>query len=110
MWSDLVTVQSLVLHGFGNPTDKAQSSVHLTLFESHLPALTALELDDSFVTTAGGDITCLSKLKSLHLTGELQVTLLTDLTYLNLSKARYVRRMHGMRRLRPSLPGLPCKS
>ena len=94
------TVQSLVLHGFGWSAYREESvalSVHaLSLLENYLPALTTLELGHS-VVTPGEDITCLSKLKSLGfwkstilVNDELEVSLLTNLTLLNLSKARCI--------------------
>ena len=94
------TVQSLVLHGFAWSAYREESvalSVHaLSLLENYLPALTTLELGHS-VVTPGEDITCLSKLKSLGfwkstilVNDELEVSLLTNLTLLNLSKARCI--------------------
>ena len=70
-------------------------SVHsLCLLETHLPALTALELGHSIFTIPGEGIICLSKLKSLsffgsdiYVDGELQVSLITELTHLNLTEA-----------------------
>ena len=60
----------------------------------NLPALTRLELAQSVVRVPGEDITCLSKLKTLSLRcseiyvdGQLEVTLLTNLTYLDLTGA-----------------------
>ena len=92
------TVQSLVLDGFGCTVEQEQPpifSVHdLNLLESHLPSLTHLELGHSVVTIPGDSITCLSKLKCLsfrqsdvYVDGELEVSLLTNLTHLNLTAA-----------------------
>ena len=92
------TLRSLILHGFGCSVEQEQppvSSVRsLRLLEDHLPALTLLELGRSVVTIPGDGITCLSKLKSLsffgsdiYVDGELEVSLLTNLTHLNLTEA-----------------------
>ena len=92
------TVQSLILHGFGCKVEQEMpptfSVQNLSLLESHLPALTELELSHSVITIPGDDITCLSKLKSLSFFGshifvddELKLSLLTNLTSLNLTDA-----------------------
>ena len=92
------TVENLILEGFGSSVEDEQPpvlAVHsMMLLESHLPALTRLELTHSVVRIPGEDITCLSKLKSLSLCdsdiyvdGQLEVTLLTDLTHLDLTGA-----------------------
>ena len=92
------TVENLILEGFGSPVEDEQPpvlAVHsMMLLEGHLPALTRLELTHSVVRIPGEDITCLSKLKTLSLCdsdiyvdGQLEVTLLTDLTQLDLSGA-----------------------
>ena len=91
------SVESLILEGFGaveehRPPLRAVRS--LTLLEDNLPALTRLELAHSAVRILGEGITCLSKLKSLSLChseiyvdGQLEVTLLTRLTHLDLAEA-----------------------
>ena len=92
------TVENLYLEGFGSSVEDEQPPVYavhsMMLLESHLPALTRLELTHSVVRIPGEDITCLSKLKSLSLCdseiyvdGQLEVTLLTGLTHLDLTGA-----------------------
>ena len=90
------SVESLILEGFGSEVEQEQPPLfsvhHLTLLEDHLPALTSLELNDCVITIPGEDVTCLSKLSSLSLCrsevyvdGQLEVTLLTKLTCLDLT-------------------------
>ena len=90
------TLESLILEGFGSTMEDEQPPVFavrsLMLLEDNLPAVTRLELAQSVVRIPGEDITCLSKLKSLSLCdseiyvdGQLEVTLLTDLTHLDLT-------------------------
>ena len=92
------TVENLILEGFGSLVEDEQPPVRavhsVMLLEFHLPALTRLELTHSVVRIPGEDITCLSKLKNLSLSnsdiyvdGQLEVTLLTDLTHLDLTDA-----------------------
>ncbi|DBB05820.1 TPA: hypothetical protein ACH3X3_009833 [Trebouxia sp. C0006] len=91
------TLQSLTLQSFGSEVEDEQPPLHsvqsLHLLESHLTALTHLAITNSVVTIPGDDISCLSKLKSLSLhatevyvDGQLDVTCLTNLTYLDLSE------------------------
>ena len=91
------TLQSMTLQSFGSGVEDGQPPIHsmqsLHLFQSHLTALTHLALTKSVVTIPGDDISCLSKLKSLSLhatevyvDGQLEVTRLTNLTYLDLSQ------------------------
>lgn len=90
------TLQSMTLQGFGSEIEQEQPPMHsvrsLNLLQTHLSALTHLALTQSVVTIPGDDITCLSRLKSLsfrdaeiYVDGELEVTSLTHLTYLDLS-------------------------
>lgn len=92
------TVESLILEGFGSTVEDEQPPVFavrsLMLLEHNLPAVTRLELAQSVVRIPGEDITCLRKLRSLSLCdseiyvdGQLEVTLLTDLTHLDLTGA-----------------------
>ncbi|KAL3144385.1 hypothetical protein ABBQ32_004139 [Trebouxia sp. C0010 RCD-2024] len=92
------SMESLILGGFGSAVEQEQPPLcavrHLTLLEDHLPALTSLELSDCVITIPGEDITCLRKLRSLSLCrsevyvdGQLEVTLLTKLTCLDLTEA-----------------------
>ena len=93
------SVESLILEGFGSLVEDdeqppARAVRSLTLLEDNLPALTRLELAHSAVRILGEGITCLSKLKSLSLChseiyvdGQLEVTLLTRLTHLDLAEA-----------------------
>lgn len=91
------TLQSMTLQSFGSEVEDEQPPVHsmqsLHLLESHLTALTHLAITNSVVTIPGDDISCLSRLKSLSLhateiyvDGQLDVTCLTNLTYLDLSE------------------------
>ena len=91
------TLQSMTLQSFGSGVEDGQPPIHsvqsLHLIQSHLTALTHLALTDSVVTIPGDDISCLSKLKSLSLhgtevyvDGQLEITRLTHLTYLDLSQ------------------------
>ena len=91
-------MESLTLDGFGSLGEDEQppafAGSSLRLLEDNLPALTRLELAHSVVRVPGEDITCLSKLKSLNLSysdiyvdGQLEVTLLTNLTHLDLTDA-----------------------
>jgi len=91
------TLLSMTLQNFGSEVEDEQPPVHsvqsLDMFQSHLTALTHLALTNSFLTIPGDDISCLSKLKSLSLhatevyvDGQLDVTRLTNLTYLDLSE------------------------
>ena len=91
------TLQSMTLQSFGSGVEDEQPPIHsvssLHLIQSHLTALTHLALTNSVVTIPGDDISCLSKLKSLSLyatevyvDGQLDVTRLTKLTYLDLSE------------------------
>lgn len=91
------SVESLLLEGFGLDVEEEQpprcAVRSLTLLEDHLPALTRLELAGSVVLIPGEDITCLSKLRSLSLCrsevyvdGQLEVTVLTKLTCLDLTE------------------------
>ena len=89
------TVESLILEGFGLPEEDVGTVSSLTILESTLPVLTRLKIARSVVRVSGGDITCLSKLKSLSLChleiyvgGQLEVTLLTNLTHLDLTGAK----------------------
>ena len=95
-WPD--SVESLILEGFGSSVPCARPPTRavrsLTLLEDNLPALTRLELAHSVVRILGKGITCFSKLKSLSLCysemyvdGQLEVTLLTRLTHLDLAGA-----------------------
>ena len=90
-------MESLILESFGSQDEVQQPPVFavssLMLLEDNLPALT-LELAHSVVRVLGDDITCLSKLKTLSLNsskiyvdGHLEVTLLTNVTHLDLTRA-----------------------
>ena len=96
------SLQRLSLEGFGSdmaqqqapyPEPPQHSVRSLNLLECHLPALTHLSLTRCTITIPGEDITCLTKLKSLSLKSsdlyikQLAVETLTNLTYLDLSKA-----------------------
>ena len=91
------TVQSMTLESFGSGVEHGRPPIYsvknLHLLQSHLTALTHLALTSSVVTIPGDDILSLSKLKSLSLhatevyvDGQLEVTRLTNLTYLDLSQ------------------------
>ncbi|KAL3154802.1 hypothetical protein ABBQ38_011346 [Trebouxia sp. C0009 RCD-2024] len=92
------SVERLILGGFGSAVEHEQPPLcavrDLMSLEDHLPALTSLELSDCVITIPGEDITCLRKLRSLSLCrsevyvdGQLEVTLLTKLTCLDLTEA-----------------------
>lgn len=92
------TMESLILEGFGSQVEEQRPpvlAVHsLKLLEDNLPALTRLELAFSVVRIPGNDITCLRTLKSLglcysniYVDGQLEISLLTNLTHLDLNGA-----------------------
>ena len=94
-------MDSLILEGFGSRVEDQRPpvlAVHsLMLLEDNLPALTRVDLSFSVVRIPGNDITCLSTLESLglcysyiYVDGQLQISLLSNLTHLDLNGAIFL--------------------
>ena len=95
------TVESLILEDFGSRVEDQRPPVlavpSLMSLDDNLPALTRLDLAFSVVRIPGNDITCLSTLKRLglcysdiYVDGQLQISLLTNLTHLDLNGAIFL--------------------